>query len=209
MTTLAEFTAKDSPYQSDREVYTAMTAALEADLQPFGLLEITFAAEILRATWRMQRLPVNGMNLDKHSTQHYARLRSGIQATIRWAMTELRRIQTARVLRDEIGLPNTLGLADPKEVAREARRAPKKAEQPAPAASAPQPPPASAPKTPPAAKTAKPNPGSVREVESLIASMLGKLESEGRAFMNERAKSVGNRSASTSSVFGESSLQGL
>jgi hypothetical protein len=175
MRTLAEFTAKDTAWQTDQERYAAMTAAFEADLRPLGMLEISFAAEILRATWQMQFLPRNLMELTPPTAAHYTRVRTGIQATIRWAMTELRRIQTARVLRGEIGLPNTVGIADPKEIVKATRRAPQ--------------PPAStaAHKTPTPPTSTKPNPAAVSEMETFIESMFEKLDREDMAaMMNER-----------------------
>ncbi|HXJ40595.1 MAG TPA: hypothetical protein VNH18_15050, partial [Bryobacteraceae bacterium] len=141
--------------------------ALEADLRPSGMLEITFAAEILRATWRLQRLPVEFMDLDQPASAHIARLRSGIQTTLRWAMTELRRIQTARVLRGELGIPNSIGLADPKEILK-AGRNPKPAAQ--------QPPPPIELRPAPAAKPARPDPVNLHQMEAMFEAILDRAE---------------------------------
>ena len=58
MKTLAEFTANDT-IVGDPTAYAAFTADLEASLHPWGMLEIIFAAEIVRATWRLQHVTID------------------------------------------------------------------------------------------------------------------------------------------------------
>ncbi|HXJ39363.1 MAG TPA: hypothetical protein VNH18_08780 [Bryobacteraceae bacterium] len=188
MKTLAEFTANDSAYLADRAFYTALTADFDAALQPSGILELTFAAEILRATWRLQRLPVGDMDLDQPSTDHFARLRTGIQTTIRWAMTELRRLQTARVIRDAVDLPNTIGLADPKEIVKATRQPSRPlAQQPAQTAGE--------PRTAPAANPATIPPSAVDQMEAMLAGMLDRSEREQVAAFNRQHQGAGHPAA--------------
>ena len=115
MKTLTEFTANDT-IVGDLAAYAAFTADLEASLHPWGMLEVIFAAEIVRATWRLQHVTIDETLVDEYLVARLAKTRSGSQATIRWATTELRRLQTARRLRDEMELPENIGLADPREV---------------------------------------------------------------------------------------------
>ncbi|HXJ39629.1 MAG TPA: hypothetical protein VNH18_10145, partial [Bryobacteraceae bacterium] len=105
MKTLTEFTAND-PIVGDRATYAEFTAELEAVLQPLGMLEIIFAAEIVRATWKLQYLKVDKPQFGVDYFSHFNKIRSVAQTTIRWATTELRRIQTARRIREEQELPD-------------------------------------------------------------------------------------------------------
>ena len=117
MTTLIEYTANDTII-GDRSAYVAFVAEMNTDLQPLGMLEVSFAAELVRGLWRLRSLPVEVTDLEEAVKVSTARVRAGIQTTIRWAMTELRRIQTARLLRTGLQLGAEIGLADPKEIRR-------------------------------------------------------------------------------------------
>jgi hypothetical protein len=95
---------------------------LMAELQPDSILEQSFANEILHAMWRLRRcllaeeaLAAESTNADSDADHTpIARARAHANATLRRSTAELRRLQTERQLRTEMGeLP---GLASRREI---------------------------------------------------------------------------------------------
>lgn len=117
MFTLAEFTARDGMPEADRASYNRLTASLEADLRPSCFLETLFAAEILRATWRVQRLiAVNGAELaDNAARAELERSIASARKSLRWATSELRKLQTDREIKEKLGI-RLAGIADIRQI---------------------------------------------------------------------------------------------
>jgi hypothetical protein len=119
MFSLAEFTAHDGLPEADRARYNQLTASLEANLRPSGYLEIFLAAEILRATWRIQRLTgVNSADLaDDTARAELERSTASARKSLRWGMSELRKLQTDREIKQQLGI-NMPGIADVRQILR-------------------------------------------------------------------------------------------
>lgn len=117
MFTLAEFTSRDGLSDADRIQYNKLTASLEADLSPRGGLEILFASEVLRAAWRLQKFAaIEDQTLpDDDSRAKLSRARASAERSLRWGMTELRRLQTDRATAENLGIP-LRGLVSIREV---------------------------------------------------------------------------------------------
>lgn len=79
--------------EADRTRYSEIVASSEADLRPQGMLEIAFAASIVRALWRLEHQA-------GASEADIARLENGMRRNT----AELRRLQTDRHLKAQLGL---------------------------------------------------------------------------------------------------------
>jgi uncharacterized protein YecA (UPF0149 family) len=114
MRNLNALTLTDALDPADREIYGELTAELEAELCPVGPMEIRYAAEILRAMWRLESYAKveNTLDVDK------PRVRA--MNTLRHATAELRRLQTERQIRADLSSGLT-GLASTKELVQVAR----------------------------------------------------------------------------------------
>src|SRR3954454_20006470 len=117
MLTLAELTSRDGIADADRARYNQFTASFEADLRPTGALEICIAAEILRASWRIQRCAaVNDADLaDDAARIGFDRASATAAKSLRWGLSELRKLQTDREIKQNLGT-NLPGIADIRQV---------------------------------------------------------------------------------------------
>jgi len=102
--TLTGITANDVR-TSDRDKYLQLVALLDHELVPHGAFEVLLAAEIVRASWRLQRYAladaVTESDTDRTSLDH---ARAYANNTIRRNTAELRRLQTERLVQNELGL---------------------------------------------------------------------------------------------------------
>ena len=117
MFSLAEFTSRDGIAESDRAQYNQLTASFEADLRPTGALEVCLAAEILRATWRVQwYAAIDGTTLsDDAARAALSRARASAAMSLRWGMSELRNLQTNREIQRKLGI-HLPGIADIRQI---------------------------------------------------------------------------------------------
>lgn len=102
--TLTGITANDVR-NADREQYTRLATLLAADLCPQGVFEVLLAAEIVRASWRLQRCArQDELTTGGADRTDLDRVRAHANTTIRRNTAELRRLQTQRLVQDELGL---------------------------------------------------------------------------------------------------------
>ena len=89
-------------------------------LSPEGVLEETFATEIMSATWRLRRCRILEQDLASAfpSSEQTSIDRARAQAPniLRHSMAELRKLQTERTIRAQIGALHVPGLTDTKQV---------------------------------------------------------------------------------------------
>jgi SEC-C motif len=115
MRTLADHTANDVTAE-DQAQYAAHVERWQNDLHPNGALECYFAAEIARATWRMERYSVmDAPDMSEAARAASLRYRNQTNAGIRRNLEELRRIQSNRYLQSHLGflLPGVATLTSP------------------------------------------------------------------------------------------------
>ncbi|HZL55624.1 MAG TPA: SEC-C metal-binding domain-containing protein, partial [Bryobacteraceae bacterium] len=94
------------------------------DLTPEGVLESTFAAEIMGAAWRLRRCGliesafdmIEDETLLEKQQRSVDRARSQSHNILRKSITELRKLQTERKIRIELDIEDACGLADNKIV---------------------------------------------------------------------------------------------
>ena len=104
MRTLADYTANDVTPE-DVPAYSTHINLWQTELHPNGALECYFAAEIVRAAWRIERYSV--MDSTETSPEfrsamlHY---RDRTNAGIRRNIEELRRLQSDRYLQSHLGI---------------------------------------------------------------------------------------------------------
>ena len=117
MYSLAEFTCRDGIAEADRARYNQLTASFEADLRPVGAFETSIATEILRASWRIQRYAaVNEAELPDDATKaELNRARAAAVKSLRWGITELRKLQTNREIQQRLGI-RLPGIVDVRQV---------------------------------------------------------------------------------------------
>ena len=136
--TIANWTRPDVP-DEDRPEYDHLIAALEADFQPVPGFEVILASEIVRDTWRLRCYA-------DATTQHAGneellealqRRRNSALSGIRRNIAELRRFQTERQLRTELG-DHMKGLGSTRELVEVSKAirtyVPKRTDEPNPAA---------------------------------------------------------------------------
>ncbi len=124
--TLGLFTVRDFIRPGEEDQYALLCAALKEELHPIGLIEETLAAEIIHASWRLQRCshveaglsqpldPMEDFVADRIQTS-VDRARAQTQRSFLRLIAELRRLQNGRQARDE-SLPENL--ASPVDLAR-------------------------------------------------------------------------------------------
>lgn len=91
------------PDAASRDLYTRLIARCERDLRPLGILEVMFAAFVVRALWRLDRGSLSA-EADIARTEN----------SIRRNTAELRRLQTDRHLQAELNLrlPGLISVRD-------------------------------------------------------------------------------------------------
>jgi hypothetical protein len=122
------FAAHDFIRDGEHEEYAATFAALTRELSPEGVLETTFATEIMGATWRLRRCrlvesvlaesaPAGSIDDEAIAKQQKSVDRARAQTFTRLcrAISELRKIQTEHVIREQIHA-DVPGLTDSKQV---------------------------------------------------------------------------------------------
>ena len=109
MRTLAEYTAHDVA-PADQAQYTAHVDRWQTELHPSGALECYFAAEIVRAAWRIERYCVfetPDMSDQARAADVQSRMlryRDQTNLGIRRNLEELRRLQSDRYLQAQLGI---------------------------------------------------------------------------------------------------------
>jgi hypothetical protein len=141
---------QDFVLANEQTEYAQTRATLMTELTPQGILEQTFADEIMGANWRLRRCRIDEAGLanrisesDNNSDEDrldqkrksIERARSAAQLALRRCTAELRKLQTEREMRLELDMTDCVGLADSAQVLRASRMAAKEsAEAPKPAA---------------------------------------------------------------------------
>ncbi|HKD06263.1 MAG TPA: hypothetical protein VKB79_10225 [Bryobacteraceae bacterium] len=111
---------------------------LMEDLEPEGILEQTYADEILGAHWRLRRCrileaalaaqAVEDESLDDAAIEKRQksidRARAQAHTVLRRSMAELRKLQTERHTRNECEIPEGFGIADINQILRAVKRNP-------------------------------------------------------------------------------------
>jgi hypothetical protein len=114
------FSANDLILDPETEEYAQTLTALFAQLSPEGVLEETFATEIMTATWRLRRCGLLEQNLTTelppHEQTSVDRARAQSHNILRRSMAELRKLQTERTIRVQLNQLEIPGLADSKQV---------------------------------------------------------------------------------------------
>ena len=104
MRTLSEYTPHDVASE-DRAAYVAHVELWQTELHPNGALECYFAAEIVRATWRIRHYSVFPSNdLTDQARVVWLRYRDQTNLGIRRNLEELRRLQSDRYLQAHLGI---------------------------------------------------------------------------------------------------------
>ena len=114
MRTLIDYTAHDVTPE-DRTPYAAHVDLWQTELQPNGALECYFAAEIVRAAWRLERYsplgPQAGPQAESspaspsdHARGVWLRYRDQTNLGLRRNLEELRRLQSDRYLQTHLGI---------------------------------------------------------------------------------------------------------
>jgi len=104
MRTLPEYLANDRN-PGNRDAYLAYAQEAQEQFRPASFLELHFAAEIVRDTWRsslIARIDENDYSAD--SMEALRRSRDRLNAEIRRNTAELRRLQTDRILSERANL---------------------------------------------------------------------------------------------------------
>ena len=104
MRTLSESTTNDVAIE-DQPAYAKHVEIWQAEIHPNGALECYFAAEIVRATWRIRHysvLPSNDMT--DQARVVWLRYRDQTNLGIRRNLEELRRLQSDRYLQAHLGI---------------------------------------------------------------------------------------------------------
>jgi hypothetical protein len=129
--TSANLTARDFVLPDEKTEYAQTRAALISELAPAGILEQTFAGEIITATWRLRRcglleaaLPINDDEDWENKQRAIDRARTQAHRILRQSMAELRALQTERYVRRDLDITENIGLADSAKVLRACNEAP-------------------------------------------------------------------------------------
>jgi DNA-directed RNA polymerase subunit K/omega len=113
--TLGLFTIRDFVRPEEQNDFEQLGATLASELNPVGVLEETYVAAIVGATWRLRRCSlveagiVDSCGLEPMQDQIAARLQLSVDRAraqahniLRRSLAELRRLQTDRTIREEI-----------------------------------------------------------------------------------------------------------
>ena len=104
MRTLAEITTNDVTSEL-RAQYKDHVTRWESELHPAGELELYFAAEIVRATWRIERYAaIDAPEMTDATRAAWLRHSDRTNLGIRRNLEELRRIQSDRCLQNHTGI---------------------------------------------------------------------------------------------------------
>ena len=108
MRTLSEYTTHDLAAlhaEGDRAAYAKHVEQWQTELHPNGDLECYFAAEIVRATWRIQRYAIfDSPDMTDQQRANWLRYRDQTNLGIRRNLEELRRLQSDRYLQAHLGI---------------------------------------------------------------------------------------------------------
>jgi hypothetical protein len=114
------FSAHDLILDSETEEYAQTQTALLVQLSPEGVLEETFATEIMTATWHLRRCRILEQDLTTelppNEQTSVDRARAQSHNILRRSMSELRKLQTERTIRLQLSDLEIPGLADSKQV---------------------------------------------------------------------------------------------
>ncbi len=104
MRTLADYTANDVAIEAT-QAYSQHVEQWQTELHPNGALECYFAAEIVRAAWRIQSYAIfDTPDMPEQSRAAWLHYRNQTNAGIRRNLEELRRIQSDRYLQTHLGI---------------------------------------------------------------------------------------------------------
>lgn len=104
MKTLPEYLAKDRN-PGNRDAFLAYAQEAQEQFRPASFLELHFAAEIVRDTWRSSLIArISEDDYCAESMEALRRSRDRLNAEIRRNTGELRRLQTDRILSDRANL---------------------------------------------------------------------------------------------------------
>jgi len=116
---------------TEQSEYAQTRNALMAELAPSGILEQTFADEVMTATWRLRRcglleaaLPIDDDEAVERKQKSIDRARAQAHRILRQSMAELRALQTERYIRRDLEITENIGLADSAKVLRASEFAP-------------------------------------------------------------------------------------
>ena len=118
------FSPRDFICDGEQNEYAQTRESLLTDLGPRGILENTFAAEILGAAWRLRRCGliestfamIEDETLLERKQKSVDRARAQSHNILRRSMTELRKLQTERQIRMQLEIDEDYGLADSKHI---------------------------------------------------------------------------------------------
>ncbi|HKD07116.1 MAG TPA: SEC-C metal-binding domain-containing protein [Bryobacteraceae bacterium] len=117
-TKIGLYTARDFILKGEEDEYIEGFNDLMRELDPQTPLEKLFATEIMSANWRLRRCRVIEADLalqpetDEKTQRSVDRARTQSHVIVRRSMSELRKLQTERVIRAHAALPGIAGLAD-------------------------------------------------------------------------------------------------
>lgn len=110
--TFGLFTHADYVRPEEREIYAEFCQTLHAQLTPEGLLEETFTAEVIAASWRLRRCSAAEAELADYATsdpllddakekkvRSIERARAAAHSALNRSMNQLRKLQTERFTR--------------------------------------------------------------------------------------------------------------
>ena len=104
MRTLPELLSHDKVV-GDRAEFLALAAEAQAQLRPEGFLELHFAAEIFRDTWRLNIMAtVDESTFSDDFLETRSKYRDRLNTAVRRNTQELRRLQTDRILNERWNL---------------------------------------------------------------------------------------------------------
>ena len=106
------FSKTDYISHDESEIYAEFCDAYAADIRPMGAIEHTLAAEIIHAAWRLRRCselesagdPTDAPTFEKLQNS-IERARSSALRIFHRSLSELRRLQTERHMRDKLAGP--------------------------------------------------------------------------------------------------------
>jgi hypothetical protein len=110
--TIAQWTLRDVK-PADRAEYEQIISTVEATLQPGDGMEVFLAVEVVRDLWRLRFYAARTAEHGPSDDLDKARTRTS--TNIRRTMAEIRRLQTERQLRSQLG-PRMTGLGSTREL---------------------------------------------------------------------------------------------
>src|SRR5665213_3425426 len=118
------FATGDFIRNGEESEYTQTLESLLGELTPEGILENTFTAEIMGATWRLRRCRLLESTFDmiedetllEKQQKSVDRARAQSHNILRKSMSELRKLQTERQIRLQLEIDEPSGLADTRQI---------------------------------------------------------------------------------------------